>query len=102
MTPLDLGLLFVSLMLVSFTIGAAVMWSLEGRDRRRPPLWLVVTRHVSQIALVAYLVISGEPPAGVITIDPLWWSLLEALMVVATLADVPLEIRQHLRRREAT
>ena len=102
MTLLDVGLLFVALMLISFTLGATVMWSLEGRDRRQPPLWLVITRNVSQIVLVAYLVISGDPPTGIITIDPFWWNLLEAFMVVATLAIFPLEIRQRLRRREAT
>jgi len=101
-TLLDVGLLFVALMLISFTLGATVMWSLEGRDRRQPPLWLVITRNVSQIVLVAYLVISGDPPTGIITIDPFWWNLLEAFMVVATLAIFPLEIRQRLRRREAT
>ena len=101
MTPLDIGLLFVALMLISFTFGATVMWSLEGRDRRMPPLWLVIVRHVSQIALVAYLVISSDPPTGVITIDPLWWNLLEAFMVVATLVIIPLEIRQRLRRNAA-
>jgi hypothetical protein len=78
------------------------MWSLEGRDRRLPPLWLVITRNVAQIALVAYLVVSGDPPTGIITIDPFWWNLLEAFMVVATLAILPLEIRQRLRRRDAT
>jgi hypothetical protein len=101
-TLLDVGLLFVALLLISFTLGATVMWSLEGRDRRQPPLWLVVTRNVSQIALVAYLVISGDPPTGIVTIDPFWWNLLEAFMVVATLAIFPLEVRQRLRRRDAT
>jgi hypothetical protein len=101
-TLLDVGLLFVALMLIGFTLGASVMWSREGRDRRQPPLWLVITRNVSQIALVAYLVVSGDPPTGVITIDPFWWSLLEAFMVVATLAIFPLEIRGRLRRSDAT
>jgi hypothetical protein len=101
-TILDVGLLFLALMLISFTLGALVMWSMEGRDRRQPPLWLVVTRHVAQIALVAFVVVSSEPPTGVVTIDPFWWNLLEAFLVVATLALVPLEIRQHLRRRGAT
>ena len=100
MTLLDVGLLFVALLLISFTLGATVMWSLEGTDRRQPPLWLVVIRNVSQIALVAYLVISGEPPTGIITIDPFWWSLMEAFLVVATLVIFPLEIRERLRRRE--
>ena len=59
--------------------------------------WLVVTRNVSQLDLV----ISGEPPVGIITIDPLWWSLLEVFMVVATLVIFPVEIRERLRRREA-
>jgi hypothetical protein len=76
------------------------MWSLEGRDRRQPPLWLVVTRNISQFALVAYLVVSGEPPAGIITIDPYWWNLLEGFIVVVTLVIFPLEIRGRLRRRE--
>jgi len=98
-TLLDIGLLFVALMLISFMLGATVMWSLEGRDRRMPPLWLVIVRHVSQIALVAYLVISSDPPTGVVTIDPLWWNLLEGFLVVATIAIIPLEIRQQLRRR---
>ena len=97
-TPLDIGLLFVALMLISFTLGATVMWRLEGRDRRVPPLWLVIVRHASQIALVAYLVISSDPPTGVVTIDPFWWNLLEAFLVFATLAIIPLEIRQQLRR----
>jgi hypothetical protein len=101
-TLLDVGLLFVALMLISFTLGATVMWSWEGRDRRWPPLWLVITRHVSQIALVAYLVVSGDPPTGVITIDPFWWNLLEAFLVVASLVIFPLEIRQRLRYRNAT
>jgi hypothetical protein len=101
-TLLDVGLLFVALMLISFTLGATVMWSWEGRDRRQPPLWLVITRHIAQFALVAYLVVSGEPPTGVITIDPFWWSVLEGFMVVATLVIFPLEIRQRLRRRDAT
>jgi hypothetical protein len=101
-TLLDVGLLFVALLLISFTLGATVMWSLEARDRRQPPLWLVVTRNVSQISLVAYLVISGDPPTGIVTIDPFWWSLLEAFMVVTTLVIFPLEIRQRLRRRDAT
>ena len=100
MTLLDVGLLFVALMLVSFTLGAVVMWRLEGRDRIVPPIWLVIARHVSQIALVAYLVIANDPPTGIVTIDPLWWALLEAFMVVATLAIVPLEIRQRLRSRK--
>jgi len=99
--PLDIGLLFVALMLISFTLGATVMWSLEGRDRRMPPLWLVTVRHVSQIAPRPYLVISSDPPTGVITIDPFWWNLLEAFMVVATLLIIPLEIRQRLRRNTA-
>lgn len=101
MTPLDIGLLFVALMLISFTLGATVMWSLEGRDRRMPPLWLVIVRHASQIALVAYIVVATDPPTGVVTIDPFWWNLLKAFMVVATLAIVPLEIRQRLRRNAA-
>ena len=98
-TLLDVGLLFVALMLLSFTLGAVVMWRLEGRDRRLPPLWLVLTRNVSQIAVVAYLVVIGDPPTGVITIDPFWWNLLETFMVVATLAIFPLEVRQLLLRR---
>lgn len=98
MTILEIGLLFLALMLVSFTLGAVVMWRLEGRDRRVPPLWLVIARHLSQIALVAYLVIANDPPTGVVTIDPFWWNLLEAFMVVATLVIIPLEIRQRLRR----
>ncbi len=93
---LDFVLLIVALMLVSFAFGAAVMWSLEGRDRRPQPLWLVVARHVSQIALVAFLVISNDPPTGVVTVDPFWWNFLEAFMVVATLALIPIEIRQRL------
>lgn len=101
MTLLDVGLLFVALMLFSFTLGATVMWSLQGRDRRMPPLWLVIVRHVSQIALVAYIVISNDPPTGVVTIDPFWWNLLEAFMVVATLAIIPVEIFQRLRRKAA-
>ena len=102
MALFGVGLLFVALMLISFTLGATVMWSWEGKDRRQPPLWLVVTRHVAQIALVAYLVVSGEPPIGVISIDPFWWSLLEAFMLVASLTIFPLEIRQRLRSRDAT
>ena len=101
MTLLDVGLLIVALMLVSFTLGASVMWSLEGRVWRQPPLWLVVTRNVSQLALVAYLVISGEPPTGIITIDPFWWNLMEVFLVVAAIVILPLEIRERLRRREA-
>ena len=79
-----------------------VTWRLEGSDRRLPPLWLVVTCNVSQVALVAYLVISGDPPTEVISIDPFWWTLLEGFLVWATLAIFPLEVRQFLRRREAT
>jgi hypothetical protein len=51
------------------------------------------------IFAVGALVIANDPPTGIVTIDPLWWSLLEAFMVVATLAVISLEIRQHLRSR---
>ena len=89
-TLLDIGLLFVALMLISFTLGAAVMWSLEGRDRRMPPLWLVIVRHASQIALVAYLVIASDPPTGVVTDRSVrGGTSWKASWSVATLRDRP-------------
>ena len=101
-TALDIALLALAMVLVSVTLGAMVTWRLEGRDRRAPPLWLIVMRNFSQIALVAYLVVSGDPPTGVITIEPLWWNVLEGFLVVTTLVVFPLEVRQFLRRRPAT
>jgi hypothetical protein len=95
----ELVLLAVALALLMFTLGAVVAWRLEGRRPLEAPLWLVVTRNVNWLALVAYLVVSGEPPTRILDIDPLWWHLLEAAMVVGSLVIFALDVRHTLRRR---
>ena len=97
----DVVLLVVALALLMFTLGALVAWRLEGRRPLEYPLWLAVTRNVSWIAIAAYVVVSGEPPTGIVTIDPFWWNLMEAVIIVGSLAILPLEVIQILRRRRA-
>ena len=102
---MDLGqvaFLVLALILLAFTLGATVAWRLEARPPLVTPLWLVIIRNVSWLVLVAYLVVTSEPPTGVITVDPLWWSVLEGIMVVASLAVFFLELRHALRSREAS
>jgi len=101
----DLGqvaFLVLALVLLAFTLGATVAWRLEARPPLVTPLWLVLIRNVSSLVLVAYLVVTSEPPSGVITVDPLWWSVLEGFMVVASLVAFLLELRHALRSREAS
>jgi hypothetical protein len=93
-----MALLGVALLLLAFTLGAVISWRLEGRQRRVLPLWLVITQNVSWLALVAYLV-TGEPPSGVITIDPLMWNVGAAAIIVASLLAFALEVRHSLSTR---
>jgi hypothetical protein len=93
-----LVILAIALLLLAFTLGAVIAWRLEGRDQSVLPLWLVITRNVSWLALVAYLV-AGDPPTGVVSVDPLAWAVIEALMVIASLVVFGLELRHTLAHR---
>ena len=68
------------------------------RQRRALPLWLVITQHVSWLALVACIV-TLDPPSGVITIDALWWNVMKLVMVIGSIVAFALEVRQALLHR---
>ena len=90
-----MALLGVALLLMAFTLGAIITWRLEGRQQRVLPLWLIITRNVSWLALVAYIV-AGDPPSGVITISPLVWNLGAVAIVVLSLVIFAVELCQGL------
>ena len=95
-----MALLGVALLLMAFTLGAIVTWRLEVRQRRALPLWLVITQHVSWLALVAYIV-TLDPPVGLITIDALWWNVMKLAMMIGSIVAFALEVRQALLHRVA-
>lgn len=93
-----MALLAVALLLMAFALGAIITWRLEARQRRLPPLWLVITRNVSWLALVAYIA-TLDPPSGIITIDALWWNVMKAAIVLGSLFVFALEVRHTLTNR---
>ena len=96
----QVAFLVIALVLLAFSWGATVAWRLETRRPLVSPLWLVITRNTSWVVFVAYLVVTGEPPTGIVAVEPLIWNLLETFMVVAALAVFVLELRHTLRNRE--
>ena len=89
----------VAMVLLAFTFGATIAWRLETRRPLVLPLWLAISRGLSFLALAAFIVVSTDPPSRIFTIDPLWWNVMEALIVMAAVATFGLEIRHALLRR---
>jgi hypothetical protein len=98
----EFALLLLSLALTAFTLGAVVAWRLEERRPVVAPFWLVVTRNVSWMAWVIYILVAVDPPSRIFTVDPLWWSLIEAAMVVGLIVVFVLDVRHAWRNRSAT
>ena len=96
----ELVLLGAALLMLAFTLGATIAWRLEGRRPLVAPLWLVVCRNVSWMAMVASTVVNGEPPSRIFAIDPLWWNLGEAAMVVLSIVIFVVDVGQSLRNRQ--
>jgi hypothetical protein len=90
---LRLGALTIMLMLTSFGLGAMVMWSLESRRPRVPPLWLVVLKWLMLIGWAAYGFVGHGAPTGIVAIDPLWWTLLGIVAIGAGVLGLVIEVR---------
>lgn len=67
---------------------------MESKRPRRQPLWLVLARHVAFIGLGVFMFVTNEPPRGVITIDPGWWTATGIFVVAAGVLAMVLELRQ--------
>ena len=99
----QLTFLIVAVLLLAFTLGATIAWRLEGRRPLVAPLWLVITRNISVIMLAISVVTTSERPSSdVMTIDPLWWNLMNAVILIGPLVVFALELRYKLRDREST
>lgn len=95
--------LIIALLLLAFTLGASIAWRLEGRRPLVAPLWLVITRNISVIMLAISVVTTSERPSSdVMRIDPLWWNLMNAVILIGPLVVFALELRHKLRDREST
>lgn len=95
-----MALLGVALLLMAFTLGAIITWRLEARQRRVLPLWLVITKNVSWLAVLAYIA-TLDPPSGVITIDALWWNAMKVAIAVGAIVAFAIEVRHTLTTRVA-
>jgi len=97
MDLVELSVLVLLLLVMSFVLGAAVMWSLESKRPRRQPLWLMLTGHVAFIGLAGFIFITNEAPRGVVTIDPVWWTAMGVFTIVAGVMATALQVRQYVR-----
>jgi hypothetical protein len=97
MDLVELTVLVLLLMVSSFVLGAAAMWSLESKRPRRQPLWLVLAGHVAFIGFAAFTFITNEAPRGVVTIDPAWWTAMGIVTIAAGVLAVMLQVRQYVR-----
>ena len=97
----ELSGLVLMLMLISFALGASIMWSLEGRSRRQQPLWLVVIRSATLIGLTSWVFF--RPGRGDTTpiIDPGWMTALGIFAVAASILAFGIELRQRRQHRAA-
>jgi hypothetical protein len=81
-------------MLISFVLGASVMWSLESKRPRRQPLWLIIAGQVAFIGIGTFTFVTNEPPRGVITIDPVLWTAMGIFVVAGGVLAMDLQLRQ--------
>lgn len=98
----ELILLLVAWTLMAFTLGALVTWRLEGRRPLVAPLWLVVLRNLGFISMAVFIVVAADPPAGIVTVEPLVWNALKAMVLIGAVAALPLELRHALRNRQTS
>jgi hypothetical protein len=97
----ELLLAILAWTLMAFTLGALITWRLEGRRPLVQPFWLLIVRNVSFVAMAASVVVTSEPPSRIVTIDPLWWTAMEIVILGGALTVFVLEVRHHLRNRQA-
>ncbi|HEX2766394.1 MAG TPA: hypothetical protein VHR55_07155 [Candidatus Limnocylindria bacterium] len=97
----QLAFLAVAMALMAFTLGASVAVRLEGRRPLTLPPWLAVTRGVTFLVWTLFIVVTVDPPSGVIAIDALWWNALKAVLLLLAVVALPLEVREARRRRTA-
>jgi hypothetical protein len=78
------------------------MWSLEGRERRFQPAWLVVARHGLTIG-AAVLVILAPPPApdAAIALAPGVVRVAGVVALCAAILAFAAELRHRARQRAA-
>ena len=89
----DFAILLATLTLVSFVLGASIMWSLEARDRRLQPVWLVVARHLTFI-VIGVGIFFRTPRTDVRLFDPAWMSALGVVSIILTVVAFVVELRQ--------
>lgn len=97
----DLSFLVATLMLISFVLGASVMWSLESKAPRAQPMWLVVARHLAMVGIVATVFFRPGATEGQTIIDPSWTTALGIVAVVLASVAFAAEVRQRLVQRDA-
>jgi hypothetical protein len=95
----ELTLLVGLLMLVSFVLGASVMWSLEGRERRFQPLWLMIVRNITMIWLGAWIFFRPGRGDTSAIVDPGIMVALGVFAVGASVLAFGLEVRHYRRQR---
>jgi hypothetical protein len=98
MEPTDVVLLIGLLMLVAFVLGASIMWSLEGRDRRAQPLWLVITRYLMMLGLTTWTFFGPLRDGRDAIMDPAIGTVLGILAAAATVLAFGLELRARYGR----
>jgi hypothetical protein len=91
--------LILAMVLLAFTLGAAVAWRLEGRRPLIAPIWLIVARNLSFIAWTMYIALTVDLPSRIIAIDPPWWNTIKTLLIVSAIVALPIELRSALRGR---
>lgn len=87
------ALVVAMLVLSSFVLGASVMWTLESKAPRWPPVWLMIARHVVTIGWVATVFFGRGAPAGFYFIGPEWMTALGVFAIGASVLAFVLEIR---------
>ena len=93
MELIDFLILVATLTLAGFLLGASIMWTLEARDRRLQPLWLVVARYLT-FMVIAVGILFRAARTDVRLFDPAWMSAIGVISIILTVVAFVAELRQ--------
>ena len=79
--------------LLAFTLGASVAHRLEGRRPLVQPPWLVVLGSLTFVFAAVSVVLTTDRPTGVVTIDPFWWTAMDAVILGAAIVASVVRLR---------